>query len=71
MDPVAIGLAGQTEHKDVVQRSEHPITLDESSANVESIQEKLSHEAFDGARTRLLTCKNVLLADVEGTRGKV
>jgi len=56
---------------DVVQRSEHPITLDESSANVESIQEKLSYEAFDSAQTRLLTCKNVLLADVDGTRGKV
>ena len=53
------------------QISEHPLNLDESKANVSYIQEKLSQEAFDGARVKLLNTKNILLADAEGTRGKV
>ena len=55
----------------VEQISEHPLNLDESKANVSYIQEKLSQEAFDGARVKLLNTKNILLADAEGTRGKV
>ena len=53
-----------------VQKSEHPATLNKSSANVTSVQEKLSREAFSGGRVRLLNAKNILIDDVEGTRGK-
>lgn len=53
----------------VVAKSEHPITLDESSANVVCVQDKLSREAFGGAKVRLLNSKNILVADTEGTRG--
>ena len=50
--------------------AEHPLTLDDSKATVTYITEKLSNEAFDGAKVRLLNAKNILSADVEGTRGK-
>ena len=50
----------------VVQVSEHPLTLDESKANVSYIQEKLSQEAFGGEKVKLLNAK---VADAEGTRG--
>lgn len=50
----------------VVAKSEHPIVLDENSANV---QEKLSREAFSGTRVCLLNSKNILIADADGTRG--
>lgn len=53
----------------VVAKSEHPIVLDENSANVASVQEKLSREAFSGTRVRLLNSKNILIADADGTRG--
>ena len=53
----------------VVQVSEHPLTLNETKANVTYIQEKLSQEAFSGERVKLLNAKNIMLADVEGTRG--
>ena len=53
----------------MVAKSEHPITLEDSSANVTCIQEKLSREAFGGAKVQLLNSKNILLADVDGTRG--
>ena len=52
-----------------MQVSEHPLTLEESKANVSYIQEKLSQEAFGGDRVKLLNAKNILLADAEGTRG--
>ena len=55
---------------EVIQVAEHPLTLDDSKATVTYITEKLSNEAFDGAKVRLLNAKNILLADVEGTRGK-
>lgn len=55
---------------EVAQKAEHPISLDETSANVSFIQDKLSNEAFAGAPVRLLNAKNFLIADVEGTRGK-
>ena len=38
-------------------------------ANVPCIQEKLSQEAFGGAKIRLLNSKNILIADADGTRG--
>ena len=53
---------------EVVAKSEHPITLDENLANVPCIQEKLSQEAFGGAKIRLLNSKNILIADADGTR---
>ena len=55
---------------DIVQKSEHPVTLDETSANVTSVQEKLSREAFNGGRVKLLNAKSIIIANVEGTRGK-
>ena len=53
----------------VEQISEDPLNLNESKANVSYIQQKLSQEAFDGARVKHLNTKNILLADAEGTRG--
>ena len=53
----------------VEQITEHPLTLDELKANVSYIQDKVSQEAFGGAKVRLLNAKNILLADAEGTRG--
>jgi hypothetical protein len=40
-----------------------------ASANVTSIQDKLSREAFSGAKVCLLNSKDILLADMDGTRG--
>lgn len=40
-------------------------------ANVTSIQEILSKEAFGGAPIRLLNAKNFLIADAAGTRGNI
>ena len=54
---------------EVIAKSEHPIMLCENSANVASVQEKLSREAFSGTRVRLLNSKNILIADADGTRG--
>ena len=55
---------------EVIQVAEHPLTLDESKATVTYVTEKLSDEAFDGAKVRLMNAKNILLTDVDGTRGK-
>ena len=52
----------------VVQVSEHPVT-DDTTANVTYVVDKLSREAFNGSRVRLLNAKNISIADVEGTRG--
>ncbi len=41
---------------DVIQISEHPVTLDEANFSVTAIQDKLSQEAFDGA---LFSSKNI------------
>ena len=54
----------------MVQVSEHPITIDDSTANVSYILDKLSREAFNGSRVKLLNAKNILIANVDGTRGK-
>ena len=43
--------------------------MEDGTANVPWIQEKLSGEAFSGARIRLLNAKNIPIADTEGTRG--
>ena len=50
---------------DLVACSEHPVTLEDGTANVPWIQEK----AFSGARVRLLNVKNIPIADTEGTSG--
>ena len=54
---------------EVVQISEHPLTLDESKASVSYVQDKISTAAFSGAGVKLLDAKNVLIADVEGITG--
>ena len=51
---------------EVIQVAEHPLTLDDSKATVTYVTEKLSNEAFDGAKVHVLNAKNILLADVEG-----
>lgn len=56
---------------EVVQKSEHPILLDEASAQVSFVQDKLSSEAFAGAPVKLLNAKNFLIADVEGKENHV
>ena len=43
--------------------------MDENSANVSFLQEKLSREAFGGSGVKLLNSKNILIADTEGTQG--
>ena len=53
-----------------MQVSEHPVTLDDNTANVNAIEERLSREAFNNGRVKLLNAKNILIADVEGTRGE-
>ena len=56
---------------EIVQTSEHLLSLDESKASVSYVQDKISTEAFSGAGVKLLYAKNVLIADVEGTTGKI
>ena len=46
--------------------TEYPITLDDSTANVTFIREKLSTEAFNG---ELMNAWNIAIADTEATRG--
>ena len=41
-----------------------------TTANVQWIQDKLSAEAYGGARVGLLNAKNVPIADTEETRGE-
>ena len=53
----------------VVQVSEYTVTIDDSTANVTYIVDKLSQEAFNGNRVELLNAKTI--ADVEGTRGSM
>ena len=53
----------------VVQVSEHAVTIDDTTANVTYVIDKLSREAFSGSWVRLLNAKNIPVADVEGTRG--
>lgn len=45
--------------------------LDEATASVNYVMEKLSQEAFSGAKVRLMNAKNIPLADVEGTTGLI
>ena len=54
----------------LVQRSEHPLTLTEATANVRHVIEKLRHEAFSSKPVKLLNSKNLPIPDVEGTKGK-
>ena len=55
---------------ELIQISEHPLTLDDARASVSYVQDKISNEAFSGANVKLLNAKNLLIADVEGTTGK-
>lgn len=43
--------------------------MEENTANVSFLQEKLSKEAFGGSAVKLLNSKNILIADTEGTQG--
>ena len=54
----------------LVQRSEHPLTLTEATANVPRVTEKLMHEAFSNRPVELLNSKNLPIPDVEGTKGR-
>ena len=49
----------------------HALSIDDGTATVSSIADKLSKEAFGGVKVRLLlNSKKVMIADTEGTRGK-
>ena len=52
------------------QLSEHPITMTNSNASIQSVSNKISQEAFGGATVRLLNSKFFHIPDVEGTTGK-
>jgi hypothetical protein len=54
----------------VVSCSEHPLAIEEGTATVSSIADKLSKEAFGGVKVQLLNSKNIMIADTEGTRDK-
>ena len=56
--------------EEVVQISEHPLTLNDLKASVSYVQDKISTEAFTGAGVKLLNAKNGFIAGVEGTTGK-
>lgn len=56
---------------ELIQCSEHPLTLTEETANVQYVSEKLKTEAFSNQSVRLLNSKNLLIPDVEGTKGKL
>ena len=53
----------------MVQTSEHPLNLSESTATIPDVTRRLSLEAFDGSQIKILNSKNLPLPDVEGTRG--
>ena len=53
----------------LIQSSEHPLTISESTASVNQVAEKISHEAFGDRQVKLLNSKNLPIPDVEGTRG--
>lgn len=47
----------------LIQSSEHPLTISESTASVSQVAEKISHEAFGD---RPVKPKNLPIPDVEG-----
>lgn len=53
----------------LIQSSEHPLTISESTASVNQVAEKISHEAFGDREVKILNSKNLPIPDVEGTRG--
>lgn len=54
----------------MISYSEHPLAIEEGTATVSSVADKLSKEAFGGVKVQLLNSKNIMIADTEGTRGK-
>ena len=55
----------------IIQTAEHPLNLSDECATISEVMERISAEAFGGVEVQLLNAKNVPLADVEGTRGKL
>ena len=55
----------------IVEKVEHPLSLSDESANIAEVAERISTEAFGSDPVLLLNAKNVPLADVEGTKGKL
>ena len=55
----------------IVQTAEHPLNLSDETVTIATIAERISVEAFDSVPVQLLNAKNLPLADVEGTRGKL
>ena len=64
-----IDLCSFDSSNEIVAYSEYTVMMDESTAKVCCLQEKLSREAFGGSAFRLLNSKNILIADTEGTQG--
>ena len=56
--------------EDLQQHSEHPINVTDSTADVQSVANKISQEAFGNAPVRLLNAKNLRIPDVDGTKGE-
>ena len=54
----------------VVAVAEHPVTLTSAAADVTSVCNRVSQEAFEGSVVCLLIAKILLIHDVEGTKGK-
>lgn len=53
----------------IVATAEHPVTLTAATANVRDVCEKVAQEAFSGTPVCLLNSKNLLIQDVDGTKG--
>ena len=53
----------------VLAVAEHPMTLTSATANVTSVCNRVSQEAFEGSAVCLLNAKNLLIHDVDGTKG--
>ena len=54
----------------VVAVAEHPVTLTSATANVTSVCNRVSQEAFEGSAVCLINAKNLLIHDVDGTQDK-
>jgi hypothetical protein len=53
----------------VVAVAEHPVTLTSATANVTSVSNRVSREAFEGSAVCLLNAKNLRIHDIDGTNG--
>ena len=65
----SIDICSLNSNNKVVAYSEYPVTMDERTANVSFLQEKISKEAFGGSGVKLLNSKNELTADTKGSQG--